>query len=335
MKILVTGGTVFLGRHIVKAAVARGHDVTLFNRGQTNQALFPTLAKLKGDRATGDLSALAGMVWDAVIDSSAYYPRAVSDLLAAVTTKHYTLVSSISVYASHAEPNQTEAAAVLADRPETETVTGETYGPLKVLCEEAAYAALPDQTLSVRSGLIVGPDDPTDRFTYWPVRVAQGGAMLTPGSAAYPMQFVDVRDEAAWIIQAVEQSLTGNYNVTGLPISIGDVLTASRAIAQSDATFQWISATECADHDVAPWQDLPLWMPAPDFAGFSAYNIEKARAAGLTFRPLEETIRDTLTWWQSKADQTLSTGISREKEQLVLDKLTSKSESSGIPFTET
>ncbi len=321
MKILVTGGTVFLGRHIVNAALARGHDVTLFNRGQTNQDLFPALVKLKGDRATGDLEALAGTQWDAVIDTSAYYPRAVSELLAKVTTEHYTFISSISVYASHAEKNQTEAAPVSQVRPETETITGETYGPLKVMCEAAAYTAMPARTLSVRSGLIVGPDDPTDRFTYWPVRVAQGGPMLTPGSAAYPMQFIDVRDEAAWIIQAVEQNLTGNYNLTGLPVAIGTVLETARALSASDATYMWLSADTCVEHGLAPWQDLPLWMPGADFAGFSAYNIDKAVATGLSFRPLADTIRDTLAWQQLRPDPTLRTGMSKEKEQQVLAQL--------------
>ncbi len=206
MKLLVLGGTVFLGRHLVEAATARGHSVTLFNRGQHNPELYPEVEKLRGDRDS-DLSALQGRRWDAVIDTCGYLPRAVraSAELLADAVDHYTFISSISVYADFHTPAMDESAPVgtLADET-VEEVTGETYGPLKALCEQAAERALPGRVLNIRPGLIVGPHDPTDRFTYWPVRVARGGEVLAPGRPHVPVQVIDGRDLAEWTVRMVE-----------------------------------------------------------------------------------------------------------------------------------
>ncbi len=315
MNILVIGGTVFLGRHIVEAALAQGHTVTLFNRGKTNPHLFPQLEKLIGDRQAGDYAALAGRRWDAIIDPSAYIPRAVRELLTAASCDHYTLISSISVYADSGIQGQDEGAAVLtlAD-PTTEEVTGETYGGLKVLCEQTA-AAHHAHVLTVRSGLIVGAHDPTDRFTYWPVRVGQGGRMLAPGAADYALQLIDVRDQAAWIVRCVEQQVTGAFNVTGRPTPIGDILETAKTITQSDAQFVWVDGDWCAENDVAPWQDLPLWIPGDAYAGFHHYNVDKAAAAGLTWRPIADTITHLLAWHESRpADYELKTGLRPDAE---------------------
>src|SRR5579872_4273010 len=217
MKLLILGGTVFLGRHIVEAALARGHEVTLFNRGQHNPDLFPEVEKLRGDR-NGDLAALQGRQWDAAIDTSGFVPRVVRASAEALANavKHYTFISSISVYADFTKLGIDESSPVakLVDES-VEEVTGETYGGLKALCEQAAEEALPGKVLIVRPGLIVGPDDQTDRFTYWPYRVAQGGEMLAPGRPAHQEQFIDVRDLAQWIVRMVEAGKTGVYNATG------------------------------------------------------------------------------------------------------------------------
>lgn len=216
MKILVLGGTRFLGRHIVEAALAGGHDITLFNRGQNNPDLFPEVEKLRGNR-DGDLSALQGRQWDAVIDTCGFVPRIVqaSAALLADSVRHYTFISSISVYADFSKPAMNENAPVGTMQDESiEEITAETYGPLKALCERTAEKAMPGRVLHIRPGYIVGPFDPTDRFTYWPRRVATGGEMLAPGRPDSQIQFVDVRDLANWIIRMVETNRTGVFNAT-------------------------------------------------------------------------------------------------------------------------
>ncbi|RME58782.1 MAG: SDR family oxidoreductase, partial [Caldilineae bacterium] len=305
MNLLILGGTVFLGRHIVEAALTRGHQVTLFNRGQHNPDLFPEVEKLRGDRDpnVGDgLQALEGRSWDAVIDTCGYAPRIVeaSATLLAGAVAHYTFVSSLSAYASFATPHQDEYAplAVMED-PTVEEITGETYGPLKVLCEQAAEAAMPGQVCVVRPGLIVGPHDPTDRFTYWPVRVARGGRVLAPGRPDYPIEYTDVRDLAAWIVHAAEQRLAGPFNVSGpeQPTTLGDLLETSRTVSDSNAEFVWIDEAFLLEQGVQPWSELPLWVgDSPEYAGFSSFDCSRARANGLRFRPPEETVRDTLAW---------------------------------------
>ncbi len=239
MKILILGGTLFAGRHLVEIALRRGIEVTIFHRGQTNPQLFPTVERLYGDR-DGGLTALEGRRWDAVIDTSGYLPRVVrasADLLSEAVD-HYTFISTISVYADTSQQGITETAPVgVLEDPTTEERTGETYGPLKALCEQEAEAALPGRVLTVRPGLIVGPYDPSDRFTYWPYRVAQGGEVLAPESPALPVQIIDVRDLAAWILDMVSAGRTGVYNATGAAgsLTLGAVLETSQEVSGSDS----------------------------------------------------------------------------------------------------
>ncbi len=327
MKLLILGGTVFLGRHIVEVALARGHTVTLFNRGQRNPDLFPELEKLRGDRLAPDgLAALKGRWWDAVIDPSGYVPRAVraSVELLAEAVEHYTFISSLSVYADSRQLGiaETYPVGTLAD-PTVEQVTGETYGPLKALCEQAAETALPGRVLTVRAGLIVGPNDPTDRFTYWPARVARGGEVLAPVRPDYRVQFVDVRDLAGWIVRAVEARTAGVFNATGPDGvgTLGEVLETSRLVSGSGARFTWVGEPFLLEQKVGPWMELPLWIPDsdPDAAGFSAFDCGRALEAGLAFRPLVETVRDTLAWAATRpADHAWRAGLPPEREAELL-----------------
>jgi 2'-hydroxyisoflavone reductase len=228
MDLLILGGTLFLGRHLVIAARERGHKVTLFHRGKTNPDLFPEVEKIHGDRKES-LAPLAGRRFDAVIDTSAYVPRVAGMAARALAPHvgHYTFISTISVYANPRTPGQDEDAplAALADEA-TEEVNGDTYGGLKVLCERVVAETLPGRTLTIRPGLISGPFDPTDRFTYWPERVAGGGEVLAPAPPAGTTQHIDGRDLAAWTIRAVESGRTGVFNATGpdYPLTFGESL---------------------------------------------------------------------------------------------------------------
>ncbi len=325
MNILILGGTVFVGRHLTQAALDRGHTVTHFNRGQHNPELFPDVEKLRGDR-DGDLSALAGRRWDAVIDTCGYVPRIVtaSAKLLADAVDHYTFISSVSVFASFEQPDQDESAPLgTMDDPTVEEITDETYGPLKVLCEQAAEAAMPGRVLVIRPGLIVGPDDPTDRFTYWPVRVSRGGQVLAPSGPDYGTEIIDVRDLAEWNIRLVEDRVTGIFNATGpgTPLPLGDVLETSREVCASDAEFVWMSEQFLQKNEVQPWSNLPLWVgEGAEYAGFARIDCRKAQAAGLTYRPLAETIRDTLAWAATRpADHAWRAGLTAEREAELLE----------------
>ncbi len=326
MNLLILGGTVFVGRHLTQAALGRGHTVTHFNRGQHNPELFPDVEKLRGDR-DGDLSALEGRKWDAVIDTCGYVPRVVgaSAQLLAEAVDHYTFISSVSVFASFEQPDQDESAPVgTMDDPTVEEVTGETYGPLKALCEQAAEAAMPGRVLTIRPGLIVGPDDPTDRFTYWPVRVSRGGQVLAPSSPDYETEIIDVRDLAEWTVRLVEDRVVGIFNATGpdSPLTLGDVLETSREVSASDAEFVWMSEQFLQKNEVQPWSHMPLWVgDGAEYAGFARIDCRKAQAAGLTYRPLAETIRDTLAWAATRpADHAWRAGLTAEREAALLEK---------------
>ncbi len=323
MKLLILGGTVFLGRALVGVATARGHEVTLFHRGKHNPELFPDVERIIGDRDT-DLGRLEGRKWDAVVDTCGYFPRQVraSASQLATATGHYTFVSSISVFADFDTPGMDECAPVgtLPD-PTIEEITGESYGPLKALCEKEAEAAMPGRVLNIRPGLIVGAHDPSDRFTYWPVRVARGGDVLAPERPEVLVQIIDVRDLAEWNVRMVESGLTGVYNATGpdYPLTMGDVLEACKTVAASDAVFRWAPVPILNDAGVAAWTEMPIWVPESEGAGFSAIDCTKAIRAGLTFRPIEDTVRATLEWaatWPE--DRALRAGISPEKEAAAL-----------------
>jgi len=304
MNLLILGGTIFLGRHIVEAALAHGHELTLFNRGQHNPELFPGVEKLRGDR-DGDMSALRGRRWDAAIDTSGFVPRIVRASAEALahSVNHYTFISSISVYADFRTMGLDENAPIARLKDESvEEVTGETYGGLKALCEQAVEKVLPGRALVVRPGLIVGSHDPTDRFTYWPYRVSQGGEVLAPGEAGQQTQFIDVRDLAGWIVRMVEAGKTGVYNATGPDylLTYSQFLEECKSVTASDARFVWVSETFLGP--VVEEQNVNLQPWAPDeYAGINAANCNKAFADGLTFRPLADTIRDTLAWKTASA----------------------------------
>ncbi|MBV9279378.1 MAG: epimerase [Chloroflexi bacterium] len=328
MKLLILGGTVFLGRHLVDAALARGHEVTLFNRGEHNPELFPAVEKLRGNR-DGDLASLQGRRWDAVVDTCGYVPRVVglSARLLAPAVDHYTFISTLSVYSDTSRPGIDETGPLGRLEDETvEEVTGETYGPLKVLCERAAEEAMPGRTLAVRPGLIVGPFDPTDRFTYWPHRVAQGGEVLAPDGPEYRIQIIDARDLAEWTIHMVEARGTGVYNAVGPsyglgePLTLGRLLDACNAAGGGDAAITWVAGPFLIERGVTPWMDLPVWFgDDDDRRGFASFDCGKAVAAGLTFRPLAETVRATLDWDATRPpDHTWRAGLSREREAELL-----------------
>jgi 2'-hydroxyisoflavone reductase len=323
--ILILGGTGFLGPQLVEAAQSRGHTLTLFNRGKTKPTLFPDIEKLRGNR-DGDLKALEGRKWDAVIDTSGYVPRIVkaSAELLAPSVQTYVFVSTISVFGDTSKRGMDETAPVATIADPTNEEVSKNYGALKALCEKAAEAGMPGRVINVRPGLIVGPGDPTDRFTYWPVRVAKGGEILAPGSGSDPVQFIDARDLAAWIILAIEQGDKGVFNATGpdkeLPIST--LLDACKAASGSDASFTWAPTEFLEQQKVAPWSDMPVWVPAVgEDLGMARINCSKAIGRGLRFRPVQETARDTLEWWKTLPDERrakLRAGLAQERELAVL-----------------
>ena len=294
MTLLVLGGTKFLGRAVVEAALARGHEVTLFNRGQTNPELFTDVEKIRGDR-TKDLGALAGRSWDAALDMATFLPRVVllsTDALRD-SVRRYVYVSSISAYADQSVPPvEGNPVAVLAD-PDSESI--DDYGALKAMCEQIVEGVFAGRALIIRPGLIVDPHDPTDRFTYWPRRIAKGGRVLAPAPPDAPVQFIDVRDLGAWIVHATESGLAGTYNATGETLTFGRFLEECRHVA-GDAEIVWVDAQRLVDAGVGEWIELPLWIASPEYSAMHRADVSKAVAAGLRFRPLPETIRDTLAW---------------------------------------
>jgi len=322
LRILILGGTGFLGPHFVENARTRGHTLTLFNRGKTHPELFPEVEKLRGDR-NGQLDALKGRKWDAVIDTSGYVPRIVkmSAELLAPAVRQYVFISSISVYPDDVKPGANETTPVQKlTEPGSEEVRKH-YGALKALCEEAAEAAMPGRTTNVRPGLIVGPGDPTDRYTYWPVRMDRPGEALAPGTGEDPVQYVDVRDLAAWIVQTIERGSVGVFNATGpeKPLSMSAMLASCRKAARQPATLVWVPEKFLAEQKVSPWDDMPVWTGAE--GGLSQIDCTKAIHDGLRFRSADATARDTLAWWKELPEDRRKkprAGLSAEREQAVL-----------------
>ncbi len=317
VRILLLGGPKFLGRAVIEAAFAGGHEVTLFNRGQTNPEEFPQVERLRGDR-DGDLGALVGRSWNAVVDTSGYVPRLVRDSAALLrdAVERYVFVSSVSAYAGFSEPvTETSPTATVEDET-TEDVQGH-YGALKALCERAVAEVFGDRSSSVRAGLIVGPHDPTGRFTYWPHRIARGGEVLVPGPPERRVQFVDVRDLADLILLATERGPGGPVNATGPvpPLTMGVLLEACRTASGSDATLTHVDDVFLVDQEVGEWLELPLWVaPKPGWERFLEADVSLALAAGLRFRPLAETIRDTL----AHAPMVDGVGLTPEREAELL-----------------
>lgn len=330
MHILIIGGTRFLGRALVDSALERGHTVTLFNRGQSNPDIYPDIEQIHGDRET-DIEKLGDRKWDAVIDTCGYVPRVVkvSAEYLADKVNRYVFISSISAYQETTDIGADENAplAILED-PTIEEMTGETYGGLKVLCEQAAEDALPGRAINVRPGLIVGPHDPTNRFTYWPVRIRKGGDILAPNGADYPSQIIDVRDLADFTLLLIEKEATGYYNATGpgYPLKLGKIFETCQQVSGSDANFLWANDTFLQENEIGAWMEMPLWIPSEAGRALMQVSVQKAINDGLTFRSLEDTVKTTLAWYDSinGDDKEWQAGLASEKEVVLLDKLRQK-----------
>ena len=318
MKLLVLGGTAFLGRHTVEAALERGDEVAIFTRGRTNPELFPGAEHLVGDR-DGGLDALSGRTWDGVVDTSGYVPRVLrqSAELLRDAVGRYVFVSSISVYADFSQPVDEESTVAHLDDPFSESVETD-YGALKAACERVVEEVLGERGTSVRAGLLVGPHDPTDRFTYWPRRLADGGDVLAPGNPAAPVQLVDARDLGAWLVRVAEHGPGGVLNATGPaePMTLGELLQRAIAVVGSDARLVWTDEQRILDAEVQPWTELPLWAPGGGWSGLMRVDTRRALAAGLGFRPLEQTVLDTLAWSREAGEQRPT--LTREKERELL-----------------
>ncbi len=331
LDLLFLGGTGFLGPHQVEYALERGHRVTLFNRGRTNARLFPTVEKLVGDRAATDYSALEGRRWDAVIDNSANVASWVADSAAALrdTTDRYLFVSSLSAHSDNSIVGMAEDGPVFTRQQYQEVVEsgagmGAAFGPNKAEAERITMETFGDRGLVVRPGLIVGPGDRSDRFTYWPVRIDRGGEVVAPGDGTDGVQIVDVRDLARFMIDLVENQASGFFNAVGpsSPMSMAEMLYGIRAVTPSEVTITWIPIELLQEFEVGAWMEMPVWLyPSPETAGFTSWDTRKAIAAGLTFRPLADTARDTLEWWKSGPgdERPLRTGLSEEKEAAILE----------------
>lgn len=335
LRILILGGTGFTGPFQVRYALARGHKVTVFNRGKTHPGELPEgVEQLIGDR-NGKLDALKGRKWDVVIDNPTSIPVWVRDVgkILKGNVDRYIFISTISVYADTSKPGIDETAAVAKyDGVDAMKETRESliaskfalYGPLKALSEKEAQKWFPGKTLIIRPGLIVGPGDETDRFTYWPVRIDRGGEVLAPGDPSDPVQFIDARDLAEWTIRMAEQRETGIYNATGpaKKLGVGEMLNGIKAALNTNATLTWVNSDFLEKQKVEPWSDMPVWVPPRGEAGgIGSISIKKALAKGLTFRPLAETALDTLKWFKSQSAERqakLKAGLTPEREKEVL-----------------
>jgi len=334
LKILILGGTGFTGPHQVRYALSRGHRVTLFNRGRQPHDWPGAVEELIGDRNTSDLKALEAGRWDVCIDNPTTLPFWVRDAGRALHDKvgQYIFISTISVYAASDQPADERAAVLsyagkdaMAETSETLRASGGSlYGPLKAVCEQEAALQFPGMTTVIRPGRIVGPDDETDRFTYWPVRLARGGEVLAPGDGSDPVQFIDARDLAEWTIRVAEARVLGVFNAIGpaQPLTMRAMLSEIAAGIQAEPRLTWVSADFLKAQKVSPWRDLPVWIPGQgDHAGFHRRDIRRALGAGLVFRPLPQTAADTLAWFKTLPQDRhamLMAGLSAEREATLL-----------------
>ncbi len=324
MKILIIGGTRFVGRHIVNTVRARGHEIVIFNRGKTNPVLFRRLVNIRGDRET-DLHLLTER-WDAVVDTCGYLPRLVRLSAEALKERvgQYVFISSVAAYANFQKIGIKENAALgtLKDA-NVEELNDATYGPLKALCEKAVQDVYGPRSLILRPGVIVGPHDPTDRFAYWLTRIARGGDVLTPDGPGALTQFIDARDLAEFAVRLIEMNVSGAFNVVNRPIQLANVFEACKKISQSDAKFHWASREFLEAHNVVPGKDLPLWtFEGIENAGIAQVNSSKAEQAGLLFTSLEETVKAVYDWeFDRVVEQNLKLGLSLEREKELLKEL--------------
>jgi nucleoside-diphosphate-sugar epimerase len=317
MRILVLGGTKFLGRGVVDAALAGGHDVTLFNRGQTNPGLYTQVETIHGHLA-GSLDGLRGKSWDAAVDlDPTQLPRHTRRRAEVLrdAVGHYVFVSTISVYSDPSVPLDESSPVEEPPAPEPDEFVPEQYGALKIGSERMVQDTFGERAAIVRPGLIVGPHDPTDRFTYWPRRLAEGGDVLAPGDPTRRVQLVDARDLGRWLVQVASERIAGVFNATGpaSPLTLGALLSR----IGPEANLVWVDDEQLLDADVQPWTELPLWLPGEGHAGMLRVDISRALAAGLTFRPLEETARDTLAWSLEAGERRPT--LTREKERQLLE----------------
>lgn len=337
MKVLILGGTRFLGRALVEEALKRGHEVTLFNRG-TNQDVFPEVEQLIGNRDS-DVSVLANRKWDVVMDTCGFAPHQIKKIAAVLgdNIEHYTFISSISTYKDwiplHIKEDYHLQPMPPSDKLKAVEEGGispyEYYGALKVLCEKEVEKHWPNRVLHIRAGLLVGPFDYTDRLPYWVQRVAQGGKVLVPGRSDRSVQLIDIKDVATWVFDMSENRKVGTFNVTGPngELTIEELLNTCKAVTNSDAEFVWAEEQFLFEHNVQPWTEMPLWIPehfplegeTEPWKGSFFINIEKAVSTGLSFRPIEDTIYDVYQWEKSREDTERKAGISREREAELLE----------------
>jgi 2'-hydroxyisoflavone reductase len=344
LKVLFLGGTVFLGPHTVELLLARGHTVTLFNRGKTFPDLFPEVEKLRGERGTfgkakaeSDFKSLEaeiakGRKWDVVIDTSAYVPKYMRASTAVLkdAVSHYVMVASINVYKSEAEPNQDENAPTWDKWPEEAAIDEKTYGPMKRGCEVVLSEMMPGRWASVRPSLIVGPRDWSSRFSYWPLRAMRGGEILSPVGPEEPCAFVDARDVAGLLVNIAEKKAVGPVNALGSPRMtfgpmLAEVLAAAKAAGAPASTLTWVPLMFINANNVQAWSDLPAWVPSadPEYAGFASRSGARSVELGATFRPVKETSADILKWWNTlpearRAKPRPGLTVDRETELLAL-----------------
>ncbi len=336
MKILILGGTRFVGRKIVEAALTRGHSITLFNRGRGDPGLFPKVERLKGDRSS-DLDVLQGRSWDVVVDTSGYMPKDVRAAAEALvgSVAQYIYISTASVYKDWTQSmDETAQVHELSDEDLASAERldvgefpdggsyGKYYGGLKAECERAVQAVMRDRAMIVRPGAITGPDDYCNRFVYWTDRISQGGQVLCPDRPDAPVRYIDARDLADWVILSAERGTAGVYNALGdHSVTFGQYLTACKKVTESDAKLVWVAEEQLLGNDVAPWADMPLWLPG-EYNGFFSTKDAKAMQQGLAYRSVEETVRDSLAWLKESAPRfDEPDGLSLEREAELLSAL--------------
>jgi 2'-hydroxyisoflavone reductase len=327
LNILVLGGTGFLGPHMVREALRRGHTVTLFNRARTNSTLFPDLETIKGDRDNG-LDGLKGRSWDAVLDNSGYVPRHVQDSarLLAANTDRYVYTSTVSVYADFNIHNlESSPLATIADET-VEEVTGETYGPLKALCEKRVASEISaDKLTIIRPTYVCGPGDHTDRFSYWPIRTRKGGEMIWPGKPSDVIQIIDVNDLANFTVDCVDNNVSGVFNAVNPAgkYTMADLLEDSQAVSGTTVDPLWVSEEFLYENDLAGSRSIPIWSPTGgENGGSGTFSGEAARAAGLHNRPERETARNVLTWWDAQSEERradMKAGLSPDREAELIE----------------
>ncbi|HEX2093672.1 MAG TPA: NAD-dependent epimerase/dehydratase family protein [Longimicrobiaceae bacterium] len=323
MRLLILGGTHFFGRHLVEVALSRGHEVTLFNRGTTNPELFPEVERLRGDR-DGGLDVLRDRRWDAVVDSYGFRPRVVGDSVRLLqdAVEHYTFISTLGVYQPSPDSKDEDSPLMELGGEDPEEVTIRNYGALKALCEQVVREGFGERALVVRSGLMMGPYDYTDRYTYWVGRVAEGGEVLAPGPPETHVEGADARDLASWVVRMVEERRQGTYNVNGPaePLHFGTFLETCRAISGSDARFTWVDEEFLHHNKVRVWEEIPVWLPR-GAEGLCKVSNARARDAGLVFRPLADTLRDILEWDRARPaeERRRVAGMSPGRERELLE----------------